>query len=221
VLTLQVKNPKMPAQACVIWMHGLGADASDMAGLANQPPIAQLPIRHVFIDAPLRSITINAGMKMRAWYDIFDLTFRTREDKEGVLQSQDAILEVINNEMNQGVQANQIILAGFSQGGAMALYTALHCDMPLGGVISLSAYLPLAMESKPVLAKETPFFIGGGQFDPLVLPEWTLMSKEWLVANGYNQVTLKQYPMEHAICAAEVNDIANWLSTLTRGVKTV
>ncbi|MDP1603690.1 MAG: carboxylesterase [Legionella sp.] len=216
-----MKDPQMKAEACVIWMHGLGADASDMAGLANQLPIARLPLRHVFIDAPLRPVTINAGMKMRAWYDIFDLTFRTREDREGVLQSEKAIVEVIQRQIDDGFRANQIILAGFSQGGAMALYTALHCNLPLAGAIALSAYLPLALESKPVMAKDTPVFIGCGQFDPLVLAEWTLKTKEWLVVNGYAQVTLKQYPMEHSICAEEINDVVSWLSTHIRGVQTI
>lgn len=221
MLDSNLKKNESPAHACIIWMHGLGADASDMAGLAAQPPISELPVSHIFMDAPVRPVTINAGMKMRAWYDIIGFELSDREDKEGILQSQAQIFEVINAQLNAGFRADQIVLAGFSQGGAMALHTALHCNLPLAGVIALSAYLPLALECKPVLSQDTPIFLGFGQFDPVVIPEWTKVSGRWLVANGYNQITLQQYPMEHAICGEEINDIALWLSNHLRGVEAI
>jgi len=221
VPNIKLKENQSPAQACVIWMHGLGADASDMEGLAAQLPISKLPLRHVFLDAPIRPVTLNAGMRMRAWYDVVGFKITDREDKQGIVQSQTQILEVINSQLDAGFSPNQIVLAGFSQGGAMALYTALHCSLPLAGVISLSSYLPMASECKPVLRKDAPIFLGFGQFDPLILPEWTKKSEHWLATTGYKQVSLRQYPMEHAICGEEINDIASWLLIHLRGVEAI
>lgn len=208
-------------QGCVIWMHGLGADSSDMVGLAQQPPLAKLSLEHVCIDAPVRAVTINAGMKMRAWYDIVGMELTDREDKPGILQSQSLILDVIDAQIKAGFRAEDIFLAGFSQGGAMALYTAIHCTLPLAGVIALSSYLPMAWDCKSVLQKNTPIFMGYGQYDQLVLPEFTKVSKQWLVSSGYDQITLRSYPMEHSICGEEIADVANWLSIQLRGVGTV
>jgi phospholipase/carboxylesterase len=219
VLKFHLKESPLPAKACVIWMHGLGADASDMAGLAAQLPLANLALRHVFIDAPVRPVTLNAGMLMRAWYDILGMQLTSREDKPGILTSQNQILEVIQSQLDAGFTEEQIVLAGFSQGGAMALRTALHCKMNLAGVIALSSYLPLAGECQPDLKKDTPIFMGYGQFDPLVLPDWTLQSSQWLAANNYQQLTLKRYPMEHSICMEEINDVYNWLNTQVLGVQ--
>lgn len=217
MLNVRLKEPSSPAKACVIWMHGLGADATDMAGLADYPLLANLPIRHVFIDAPVRPVTLNGGMSMRAWYDIIDMTLTGREDKPGVTQSYQHILAVIDAQITAGFHSEQIILAGFSQGGAMALYTALHCELPLAGVIALSSYLPLASDCQPVLAKTTPIFLALGQYDPMVLPEWTRKSEHYLRDSGYNQLTFRQYPMEHSICLDEIEDIAAWLSLRIKG----
>jgi phospholipase/carboxylesterase len=215
-LNVYVKEPKQQAQACIIWMHGLGADASDMAGLAQQLPLNELAIRHVFLDAPIRPVTLNNGMAMRAWYDL-GMKITDREDKEGILASQALILQVVAKQMNEGFLTKQIFLAGFSQGGAMALYTALHMKTSLGGVIALSAYLPLAAECKPDLPKDTPMFIACGQYDQIVLPDWTKQSAYWLTAAGYSQLVLHDYLMAHAICAKEIDDLTNWLRIQVRG----
>jgi len=198
-------------------MHGLGADASDMAGLAEQLSLNEVAVRHVFMDAPVRPVTLNNGMLMRAWYDIIGMQLTDREDKEGILGSQLLIQEVIDTQIKEGFSAKQIFLAGFSQGGAVALYTALQRTVALGGVIALSAYLPLAIDCQAALPKDTPVFIAYGQYDPIVLPIWTKQSADWLVAKGYNQVTLHNYLMEHAICAEEINDLSNWLTTQVKG----
>lgn len=213
-----MKKPEGLAQACVIWMHGLGADASDMAGLAEQLIMNDVALRHVFIDAPSRPVTLNGGMVMPAWYDIVGLELTDREDKEGIGQSQSLIRSVIDSQLNDGFTSSQIFLAGFSQGGAMALHTALHMTSRLGGVIALSAYLPLATLTRPLLDKSTPFFMGSGQFDPLVLPLWTQESRNWLLANGYENMAFHLYPMEHSICFEEVKDISLWLSAQIQGV---
>ncbi|STX50302.1 carboxylesterase/phospholipase [Legionella busanensis] len=205
------------SQGCVIWMHGLGADGSDMAGLAAEYPIVELALEHLCLDAPIRPVTLNAGMPMRAWYDIVGLNLTDREDRAGILHSFNYIKEVIEQQISVGYEPSQIVLAGFSQGGAMALYSALHCDFPLAGVIALSAYLPLALESKPILAKNTPIFLASGLYDPIVLPDWSKHTKDWLIANEFNNITWRQYPMEHAICPTEITDIASWLSTQFKG----
>ncbi len=213
-----MKEPQQKAQACVIWMHGLGADASDMMGLAQQLSLDDVAIRHVFIDAPLRPVTLNNGMLMPAWYDILGMELVDREDKIGIEQSEKLIRDVMDTQLNDGFKHHQIFLAGFSQGGAMALHTALHTESQLGGVIALSAYLPLATETKPKLDKNTPFFMGSGQFDPLVLPVWTMQSKDWIKTHGYETIDFHQYPMEHSICFEEIKDLSLWLSKTVQGV---
>ncbi|MFC3908641.1 alpha/beta hydrolase [Legionella dresdenensis] len=211
-------DSRSPAQGCVIWMHGLGADASDMEGVAVYPQLAALPLRHVFLDAPVRPVTLNGGMAMRAWYDILGLKLADREDHAGITQSAAIIKKAIESQLADGFQSDQIFLAGFSQGGAMALYTALTLDKPLAGVLALSAYLPLAGDCSPVQAKNTPFFSASGVYDPVVLPDWTKKSEQWLESHGYSNITTRQYPMEHNICINEMNDIAEWLKTKIRGV---
>lgn len=212
-MNVYIKESDQQAQACVIWMHGLGADSSDMAGLADQKPIADLPLRHVFIDAPMRPITLNGGMSMPAWYDIVGMTLNDREDRQGIAESQQAIQRIIDKQIDEGFRSEQIFLAGFSQGGAMAMYTGLRFDKKLGGVIALSAYLLLASEIKPLQSKNTPFFIAGGSFDPLVLPVWTKASITWLEAQGYHDLSVHSYPMEHSVCMDEIKDIGQWLNT--------
>ncbi|WED44688.1 alpha/beta hydrolase [Legionella cardiaca] len=212
-----MKEPQQQAQACVIWMHGLGADASDMSGLAGQLKLGGASVRHVFLDAPVRSVTINNGMSMRAWYDIFDLKFTNREDRQGILDSEEKILKVIHTQIEQGMPSEKIFLAGFSQGGAMALHTALNIKFPLAGVIALSAYLPLALECKPVQPTSTPMFLGFGIYDPLVLPAWSKLTIDWLAEKGYHNLTQQDYPMEHAICVEEINDLSTWFTKIVKG----
>lgn len=216
-LNVYIKEPQQQAQACVIWMHGLGADASDMSGLAGQLMLNDVAIRHVFLDAPIRPVTLNSGMQMRAWYDIIGLQLTDREDREGIIKSQTHILKIVDSQVAQGFSSNQIFLAGFSQGGAMALYTALQMFTPLAGVISLSAYLPLAAECKLELPKNTPMFLAYGRYDPLVLPVWSKQTVDWLVTSGYCNLTAHDYPMEHAICAEEIKDLSSWLVTQVKG----
>jgi phospholipase/carboxylesterase len=212
-----MKEPQAPAQACVIWMHGLGADASDMVSLADQLSPGNLAVRHAFINAPMRPVTVNNGMVMPAWYDIIGLELVDRQDKAGIEQSDLIIRKVMNEQLDDGFAFEQIFLAGFSQGGAMALHTALQTPARLGGVIALSAYLPLAGQSRSKLNKHTSIFLGSGQFDPVVLPKWVTMSKDWLLNDGYTNLTTHQYPMEHSICMEEISDISLWLNQQITG----
>ena len=211
LLNIHIKESQQQAQACVIWMHGLGADAQDMMNLATQLPLT-VAIRHVFLDAPMRPVTLNNNMLMRAWYDILGMKLTDREDSQGIKQSEESIRQVIDSQIAAGFASEQIFLAGFSQGGAMALYTGLHTSMSLAGVVALSAYLPLASACNIVLNHKTPMFVAGGMYDPLVLPAWTKQCVDYLRHHGFQDIVAREYPMEHNICAEEIRDLAHWLS---------
>lgn len=210
-LNVYLKEPQQQAQACVIWLHGLGSNARDMSGVAEQLP-ASLPLRHVFLDAPVRSVTLNNNMSMQAWYDIVGVKLTDREDREGIAESEALIRKVIDNQLRDGFKHEQIYLAGFSQGSAMALITGLRTSAPLGGIMALSGYLPLASECQPALNFNTPILIAAGLFDPVVWPAWTKASFDWLQSHGFTQLTWHDYPMDHSICSEEINDLARWLT---------
>lgn len=207
---IYLKEPDQPAQACVIWMHGLGADAQNMMGVVDVLP-PTVPVRHVFVDAPVRPVTLNNNMPMRAWYNIVGLKLTDREDRDGILQSEKMIHDVIASQLADGFTSKQIYLAGFSQGGAMALFVGLRAKAPLGGIITLSAYLPLVSECTNVHISTTPVFMAMGEHDPIVLPSWTRQSYDWLLSQDFKQVSWKQYPMEHMICIEEIRDLSRWL----------
>ena len=206
-------EPDLPAQACIIWMHGLGADAQDMMGLANALHI-KIPVKHVFLDAPIRPVTLNNGVPMRAWYDIVSLTEREKEDKAGVLASVTGIEAVIQAQLEDGFQSRQIMLAGFSQGGAMALFSALQSQVSLGGVIALSAYLPLMADIDLRQAPTVPIFMAAGLFDPVVVYEFSQKSRNYLQQHGYSRIDWHEYPMEHAISSQEIEDLSAWLNVM-------
>ncbi|QBR83187.1 carboxylesterase [Legionella israelensis] len=210
-MSLYIKDTATSTEACVIWLHGLGADASDMAGLAEQLPLSDLALRHVFVDAPVRPVTLNGGMPMQAWYDIIGMKLTDREDKEGIKDSETHISSIVQGQIEQGFSSRQIFLAGFSQGGAMALYTSLQMAEPLAGVIALSAYLPLLSDIDVQQPSQLPLFMASGKFDPLVLPVWTRASVDWLESKGFTNISWHQYDMEHSVCMEEIKDIAVWL----------
>jgi phospholipase/carboxylesterase len=208
-----------PEKACIIWLHGLGADSSDMVGLAGQLRVPAGSCKSVFLDAPIRPVSINNGMRMRAWYDIVGSELTDREDEPGICQSQQQIMTAVDEQIAAGFTAQQIFLAGFSQGGAMALYSALQQKNALGGVIVLSAYLPLARQACALLAKKTPLFLACGRFDPIVLPGWTQETLKWLEAHGYTNVAWHEYAMQHAICHEEMADLSCWLHAQIEGIE--
>lgn len=209
-MSIYIKDPQQTAKACVIWMHGLGADANDMKGLASELNLST-PVRHVFLDAPVRPVTLNNGMPMRAWYDITGMALTDREDRAGIVQSEAVIRDVLLQQHADGFAFDRIFLAGFSQGGAMALFTGLSIAETLAGVIVLSGYLPLASEARTSLHHDTPMFVASGDHDSLVLPSWTGQCVDHLREQGYTQVTWHRYAMEHSICAEEVRDIERWI----------
>lgn len=212
VACMYVEEPDGPPDACVIWLHGLGADAEDMAGLAGQLRLA-VPVRHVCVNAPIRPVTLNQGMPMRAWYDILGMDLTAREDKAGIMQSEAIIDEAIAQQMAEGIDSSRIVLAGFSQGGAMALFAGLQYSKPLAGILALSAYLPLSSACNPVQDKQLPVFIACGAYDTMVLPAWTRLSVEWIRARGYDNIRFGEYPVAHAVSPEELVDLCRWFNT--------
>jgi phospholipase/carboxylesterase len=197
--------------AAVIWLHGLGADGHDFEPIVPELRLTK-PVRFVFPHAPIRPVTINQGMRMRAWYDIVQFGGGP-EDEAGVRASQKLLEELIAAEKKRGFKADQIVLAGFSQGGAIVLQTALRYPERLAGIMALSSYVPLAgtLEKEASAAnKDIPIFMAHGQFDDLIPIDRAKRSREMLEKLGYS-VTWKDYPMPHSVCAEEIGDIARFL----------
>ena len=197
--------------ASVIWLHGLGASGSDFRGITESLQLKKTSnIRFIFPDAPNKKITINSNQVMQAWYDITGTEFTDRQDEQGIKKSEQQISELIYNEHRRGVQFNRIIIAGFSQGCAMALYTGLKFPERLGGVIALSGYLPLDKEFKKNSFKinlSTPIFFGHGILDEVVKLKWAKDSHRLLADLGHI-TNWNEYKMDHSLCNDEINDIS-------------
>ena len=192
--------------ASVIWLHGLGADGHDFEPIVPELRLNK-PVRFVFPHAPIRPVTINQGMRMRAWYDIFQFGGGP-EDEAGIRASQKLVDELIAAE-----KGRKIVLAGFSQGGAIVLQTALRHPDRLAGVLALSTYLPLHMTLDKERSKanhDVPIFMAHGKFDDIIPLDRARKSKEVLEKLGY-PVTWKEYPMPHSVCPEEIRDISNFL----------
>jgi phospholipase/carboxylesterase len=207
-------EPERPADAAVILMHGLGADGHDFETLVFElklPPGSA--IRWVFPHAPIRPVTLNGGMPMRAWFDIVGLDRRSEEDEAGIRESGEGVRALVGREKERGIPAERIVLAGFSQGGAMALHTALRETERLAGVLALSTYLPLAgtleAEAHPANAA-VPLFMAHGTADPIVPLTLGESSRNRLRSLGH-EVDWHTYPMPHSVCAEEVADVREWL----------
>ena len=207
-------TPDDAPTASVIWMHGLGADGRDFVPIVPQLALAPAAaIRFVFPHAPLRPVTLNRGMSMRAWYDIRELSAGSVEDAAGILESAARLDGLIERERALGIRADRIVLAGFSQGGAMALQVALRYRESLAGVLALSTYLPmrdrLAGEASDA-NRTTPILMCHGRNDPVLTIQLGRLSRDALLALGY-AVEWKEYGMQHEVCAEEISDIARWL----------
>ena len=218
---IEIETGKNPT-AAVIWMHGLGADGNDFVPVVNELELDGAPaIRFVFPHAPMRAVTINNGAVMRAWYDVSfgDLEGNSRRpDALGIHESQEQVTALVEREKSRGIASGKIVLAGFSQGGAIALQTGLRHPERLAGVMALSTYLPLA-DSLPLEAapanKATPVFMAHGLFDPLLPLVMGTGSMTYLTGLGYS-VEWHQYPMQHSVCAEEIGDIGAWLRRVLR-----
>ena len=211
--TVEIETAHSPQRA-VIWMHGLGADGHDFVDIVPALGLRDTPVRFVFPHAPMRKVTINHGMVMRAWYDVSDDGGVRREDEAGVREAQASIEVLLAREKARGVGAEHIVLAGFSQGGAMALHTALRHPERLAGVMALSCFLPLAhlVAGEAAAAnRRTPFFMAHGVHDPLIPLARARSARDALTALGY-PVEWHEYPMPHSVSDVEVLDIAAWLA---------
>lgn len=211
--TLEVE-PATAADAAVVLLHGLGADGHDFESIVPELRLApERAVRWVFPHAPVRPVTINGGARMRAWYDIAGFDRRALEDEPGIREAAQAIRSLVEREAQRGIPAERVVLAGFSQGGAMALHTALREPARLAGVIALSTYLPLAdrleRERHPANAA-VPIFMAHGTWDdivPLALAERT---RDGLLGHGYD-VEWHTYPIPHSVCAEELDALRAWL----------
>jgi phospholipase/carboxylesterase len=207
-------TPMRTATAAVIWLHGLGADGNDFVPLVNELHLPEaLQVRFVFPHAPRRPVTINGGYVMRAWYDIKGLGPGNVEDEAGVRASALVVDDLIKRELAAGIAARNIVIAGFSQGGAIALHAGLRYPQRLGGVMALSTYLPLrnTLASEGSSAnRDVPILMCHGTRDGVVPPTMGQTSHDLMVSLGY-EVNWKTYPMEHTLCLEEVADITAWL----------
>ena len=211
-----VLAPAAAPTASIIWLHGLGADGNDFVPIVPELRLpADLAVRFVFPHAPMRAVTINNGMRMRAWYDILDLTPGGPQDEAGIRDSASILGRFIQREREAGIAAGRIVVAGFSQGGAIALHAALRHAERLAGVMALSTYLPL----RTTLAAEAsaancdlPILMCHGQFDAVLPLRLGSSSRDLLRTQGY-AVEWKEYPMQHQVCLEEIHDISAWLQT--------
>lgn len=210
-------NPKAAPVASIIWLHGLGADGHDFADIVPQLHLSEaLPLRFVFPHAPVQPVTLNGGYPMRSWYDIYGLSIDTQEDEKGIRASAELINALIEQEVEQGIPTDRIVLAGFSQGGAMALYCGLRFPEKLAGILALSTYLPLAgtIQAEGRIAnKSIPIFMAHGDNDNVIHISLAQLSLNFLQAANYN-VDFKTYPIGHSVCEQEINAISSWLNNL-------
>ena len=208
--TIEIETGPVP-KASVIWMHGLGADGNDFAPLTDEIDLP-IGVRYIFPHAPMMPVTINDGYVMRAWYDISDAAIR-REDEDGVRASQQSVEVLLEREKSRGVAANRIVLAGFSQGGAIALQTGLRHDERLAGIMALSTYVPLAdrlAAEASAANRALPIFMAHGTADPMIAFARAQASRDLLLAQGY-ALEWHEYRMQHAVCPQEIAAIGAWL----------
>jgi phospholipase/carboxylesterase len=209
---IELESGKNP-QYSIIWLHGLGADGQDFVSVADdlRLPVA---VRYIFPHAPHRPVTINGGFVMRAWYDIKGDNINAQQDAAGIHNSQTSIDALIDMEVARGIVPQHIFLAGFSQGGAVALHTALRRGVPLAGVLALSAYLPLSetvSSQASTSSRKTPIFMAHGRQDTIVPCALGLASRDGLLALGYT-VAWHEYQMQHSVVDQELRDIEAWLT---------
>jgi phospholipase/carboxylesterase len=212
--SLVIETGDMP-EASVIWLHGLGADGHDFEDVVPQLLIpASMPIRFIFPDAPVRAVTINGGYMMRAWYDIYDdISPDAEQDEEGIKSAATLLGLLVEQEMERGIASERIVLAGFSQGGAVALYAGLTSDRPLAGIMALSAYLPLSQQLTETTTRPgniPSVFMAHGEYDSVIPLAYARASQQHLKQLDV-PVDWNIYNMEHNMSADEIFAIREWL----------
>jgi phospholipase/carboxylesterase len=216
--TVEIETAPDPKHA-VIWLHGLGADGHDFEPIVPELVDRAWPaLRFVFPHAPVRPVTINGGMPMRAWYDITGMEIAQKQDEAGMRASIAQLDELIAREVARGVASENIVLAGFSQGGAIVLAGGVRHAAKLGGIVALSTYLPMAEKTDAELApanRALPIFMGHGTVDPIVPLRLGEMSRDYLQRLGY-AVNWHSYPMAHQVCTEEIADLRRWLGARLR-----
>ncbi len=209
-----------PARYCVIWLHGLGADGHDFEPIVAELDLpADLAVRFIFPHAPMIPVTINNGYVMRAWYDILAMDIGSRQDEAGVRNSQRFVNDLIDQQIAHGIPSERIVLAGFSQGGAIALQTGLRLDKKLAGLLALSTYLPLADsfdDEKTEQNAHTSIFLAHGDSDPVVVPELAYRSRSRLERAGYQLEWHEYAGLQHGVCESEIRHISAWLRQVFR-----
>ena len=211
-----IVEAKTEHKASVIWLHGLGADGHDFESIVPELNLSdELGIRFIFPNAPIRPVTINGGMSMRAWYDVKSPNLREQEDIESIDDSTRLINYYIDAEIEKGIPANKIILAGFSQGGAITLHAGLRYSQALAGLLALSTYLPVPNQLKDAASnnKAVPIMMAHGIADPVIPVEQGRASSETLKELGYS-IEWHEYMMQHAVCLEEINAIGIWIKTV-------
>ncbi len=212
-----IAEPPERATASIIWLHGLGADGHDFEPIVPQLsfPSARAT-RFVFPHAPHQAVTVNGGMVMRAWYDIRDAQLPGYVDEAGIRRSQERLTAYVDRELAHGIDAERIVLAGFSQGGVIALRTGLAFEPRVGAILALSTYLPMSksseLETEPG-GRTIPVFMAHGSADPLIPMSAAEESRDRLLTMGYS-VEWHDYPMQHEMCLEEIRDIGKWLSAI-------
>ncbi len=208
-------EPRGEVRSTVIWLHGLGADGHDFEPLVRDWGLAESHgVRFILPHAPRQPVTLNGGMVMRAWYDIYALSFHREEDREGIEAARRQLLSLIDRERERGIASERIVLAGFSQGGAVVLHTALRMAEPLAGVLALSGYLPLASRlaaEKQADPARLLIRMDHGEQDPVVPFTLAEQSRQVLEAQGY-PVEFHTWPMQHSLCPPQLTSLYEWLS---------
>jgi phospholipase/carboxylesterase len=208
-----------PVTAAVIWLHGLGADGHDFEPIVPYLGLDGKGVRFVFPHAPRRAVSINMGLLMPAWFDVRSLDFGLEPDWKGLRDSAEKVEALIAREKERGVAEDRLVLAGFSQGGALALHVALKRSVPPAGVVALSCFMleaALPGEAPPATARSIPIFQAHGTEDPLIPLRLGEMTRDHLRARGF-QVTFRTYPMEHQVCPEEIADIGAFLRDVLGG----
>ncbi len=216
-LVVHTGSAASTTDAAVIWLHGLGADGNDFVPVVSELKLpASLNIRFIFPHAPVRPITINQGYRMRGWFDVTSFDIAGRDDEAGIIESASVLMKLCDEQVAAGINAQRIVVAGFSQGGAIALYAGLRYPRTLGGIMALSTFLPMSYRLGDEAAdanRNTPIFMAHGLHDDIVALKFGLQTRTLLQQNGY-PLQWHDYAMGHSVCMEEIRDISAWLGSV-------